>query len=159
MSTAVDLIVQFAETVGQDIHDLRGIATTLESNQGDLTTLTTTQKATLVGAINELKAAVTSIPSDVVTRPEMTTAVNDALNGIIDGAPQAWDTFKEFADYVAADQTAATAMLESLAKRVRVDAAQTFTVAEKDQGCENLGIGAVSTFAPKTAYEAKRDAA
>ena len=153
--TAIELIVAFAETVGIDVHDLKAGVATLESHQGDLTTLTTTQKGSLVAAINEIKTATGSF----VTSAEANTLVNTALNGIIGGAPAAWDTFKEFADYVAADQTAAAAMLDALAKRVRVDAPQAFSAAEKDQGCENLGIGAISTFDPKAAYLVKRDAA
>ena len=165
MSNAVNLLVTFAETVGQDVHDLKTIAQQLEAKQGDLSTLTTTQKNTLVGAVNELKSALTNVSSTMVTQPQMTTAINDALNSIIDGAPQAWNTFKEFADYVAADQTAAAAMLDALAKRVRVDAAQNFTATEQAMGRTNIGaasaadLGDVANFDPTAKYVAKRDAA
>lgn len=162
---AVELIIAFAEQIGIDVHDLRAALTLVQNKQGDLTTLTTTQKGNLVAAINEVKATAASIGSDYLTSAAATTLIENALNGIIDGAPAAWNTFKEFADYVAADQTAAQAMLDALAKRVRVDAAQTFTAEEKTMGRSNIGaasaadLGDVSAFDPKGAYEVKRDAA
>ena len=36
---------------------------------------------------------------------------------------------------------ASPTLAEQMGKRVRVDAAQTFTVVEQAQGCANLGIG------------------
>ena len=39
------------------------------------------------------------------------------------------------------DTNFATTIATQMDKRVRVDAAQTFTVAEQVQGCANLGIG------------------
>ena len=162
---AVDLIVAFAETVGIDVHDLKAGLLNLQQKQGDLTALTTTQKNSLVLAINEVKATVTNLGNDYLTSAAATTLINNAINGIINGAPQAWDSFKEFADYVAADQTAAAAMLEALAKRVRVDAAQNFTATEQAMGRTNIGaaaaadLGDVATFDPTAKYVAKRDAA
>ena len=43
------------------------------------------------------------------------------------------------------DANFATTIATQMDKRVRVDAAQTFTVAEQAQGCANLGIGNLDT--------------
>lgn len=42
-------------------------------------------------------------------------AVSDAVDALIDGAPGTYDTLKEIADYIAADQTAASALAQELA--------------------------------------------
>ncbi|MGY0522882.1 hypothetical protein ACW0JY_38055, partial [Pseudomonas aeruginosa] len=45
------------------------------------------------------------------------------------------------ADALGNDPNYAATIAEALGKRVRVHAAQTFTTAEKLQGCQNLGVG------------------
>ena len=164
LKAAIDL---FAQTVGADINALRDAGDLLESNQGDLTTLTTTHKSSLVGALNELK----TVADDALTESEVSTLIQTAIDGLIDGAPGTFDTLKEIADYIAADQTAATAITEALAKRVRVDAPQAFTDVEKTQGRDNIGaasaanlttlsdgVGDYANANPKQVYETARDA-
>lgn len=164
LKAAIDL---FAQTVGADVNALRDAETLLESNQGDLTTLTTTHKASLVGALNELK----TVADDALTESEVSTLIQTAVDGLINGAPGTYDTLKEIADYIAADQTAATAITEALAKRVRVDAVQNFTDVEKTQGRDNIGaasaanlttlsdgVGDYANANPKQVYETARDA-
>ena len=165
LKSVIDL---FAGTVGADIKALRAADTALTASRGDMATLSTTHKATLVGALNELKTAV----DDTITEGEVTTLISNAINGLINGAPGTYDTLKEIADYIAADQTAATAIMESLAKRVRVDAPQNFTEAEQAQGRDNLkaasaiglttletGVGDYANADPRGVYIAARDAA
>ena len=87
----------------------------LITNQGTLTALTTKDKTSLVNAINELKTAIAN-----------TTNIDDtAIN-----TSATWSS-----------QKINTTIATQMGKRVQVDAAQTFTVAEKAQGCANLGIG------------------
>lgn len=68
-------------------------------------------------------------------------ALANAYKAVIDGAPSAWDTLKEIADYIAADQTATTAITTALSNRVRFDAAQALTAEQQLQACQNIGIG------------------
>jgi len=60
------------------------------------------------------------------------------LQNILNAAPEAFDSFKEVADYIASDQSGAAAMTASIQNRIRVDADQTFTTAQITQGLANL---------------------
>lgn len=135
----------FAQLVGADIGEL--IAT-----RGDLSTLTTTQKGSLVAAINELRTGLsnvdlTAIINDAGTGTNVAWSVdkiismlNAAKNEIINGAPEAYNTLKEIADYIAANDIEINNLLVDIGNRVRYDAAQTLTTAEQLQACVNIGI-------------------
>lgn len=146
-----DNITVFAKAVGADINVING-------KIGDVTGLTTTAKTNLVLAINEVNAKA-SAPAGVQiddnavagntavtysaskTLALIAAAEVNVQNSILGGASAAYDTLKELEDKITTDSTAVTGIITALAKRVRVDAVQTFTVTEKKQGCENLGIG------------------
>lgn len=161
--TATELVILFAQTVGADVNNLRRVLTDLDSKQGDLATLNTSHKDTLVGAITEVKNQVTQLQSNVINQATVQGLIDAAITGIKDGAPTAWDTFKEVAAYIAQDQSAEQAILAALAKRVRVDAAQNFTEAEQTQGRNNIGaaaaadLGDISSFDPRQTYITQRD--
>jgi hypothetical protein len=157
--TQVELIVAFAEAVGIDIHDLRADINAAIAKTGDLTTLTTTAKNSIVAALNELKTGLTAVSSSAVDSAYVDQKVAEAITGLEDNAPEVLNTIGEISTALKNDPEIVNTILAALAKRVRVDAVQSFTVAEMDQGCKNLGIGEISTFDPKGAYEAKRDAA
>ena len=139
-------LAAFAAAVGGDIG-------TLVKNQGVLTTLTTTTKDSLVASINELQASLAtqaaktiiddtqSATTTTYSSDKITALLTQVKNDIIGGAPSAWDTLKEIADYIAADQTATTAITTALSNRVRFDAAQTLTADQQLQACNNIGIG------------------
>lgn len=165
LKSVVDL---FAQTVGTDIKALRAADAALVQTRGDMTQLNTTHKATLVGALNELKVAV----DDSLTESEVSTLISTAIDGLIAGAPGTYNTLKEIADYIAQDQSAAASIAESLAKRVRVDAPQNFTATEKAQGRDNIGaasdadlttledgVGDYANADPRGVYITARDAA
>lgn len=141
-------LVAFAQAVGVDIGELI-------TTRGDLTTLTTTQKTSLVAAINELKAGLGSIDLTAIindaagagvtnktwSADKIITALNTLKSDIIDGAPAAYDTLKEISDYLAANNSQIDALLTAIGNRVRYDAAQTLTVAQQLTACTNIGIG------------------
>lgn len=147
------------------LNEVQGIAATNAAAIGTLTGLTTTSKTSLVGAINEVKAAVNAV--------DLTALINDtALAGVTNktysvdkilgllGAletkilggitPEALDTIKELADYLASE-TVANGIVAQMAKRVRVDAAQTFTAGEQAQGRANIAAAAAADLATLTA--------
>ena len=146
-----DNITVFAKAVGADINVING-------KIGDVTGLTTTAKTNLVLAINEVNAKA-SAPAGVQiddnavagntgvtysaskTLALIAAAEVSVQNSILGGASAAYDTLKELEDKITDDSNAAAGFATALAKRVRVDAVQTFTAVEKKQGCENLGIG------------------
>ena len=61
---------------------------------------------TLSAKLAELLAAVETRP----TGEDMDTAISQAISGLINGAPETYDTLKEIADYIAAHQEAADAL-------------------------------------------------
>ena len=128
---------------------------------GDLTSLTTTQKANLVAAINEVQTAVATLQAGSTTindaagngdttvtwsadkiHDEIVAAAAALKDDILGGAGSALDTLKELADALAGDANYATTIATKLAKVVAVDVIQTFTNAEKIQARENIGAAA-----------------
>ena len=143
MATQQQRITELAQAIAADIKRLT-------TNQGTLTELTTTDKTSLVKAINELKSSITNATSinDTSTSKSATwssdkinTSINNAVSALVNGAGTTLDTLKELAAALGNDANFATTIATQMGKRVRVDAAQTFTVAEQAQGCANLGIG------------------
>lgn len=143
MATQQERITSLAQAIAADIKRLT-------TNQGTLTALTTTDKTSLVNAINELKTSIanTTNINDTSTSAGATwssqkinTAINNAVSSLVNGAGTTLDTLKELADALGNDANFATTIATQMGKRVRVDAPQTFTVTEQAQGCANLGIG------------------
>ena len=143
MPTQQQRITELTQAIAKDIK-------TLTTSQGSLTALTTTNKTSLVAALNELKTAIANATevNDSVTNTSATwssqkinTAINSAVSALVSGAGTTLDTLKELADALGNDANFATTIATQMGKRVRVDAPQTFTVIEQAQGCANLGIG------------------
>ena len=120
----------------------------IDAKVGNLSTLTTTVKTSAVAAINELKASISSASgiddgatsnSSTWSSSKITSHVSGAITAVVDGAPAAFDTLKEIADYIAGDQTATAGILTALSLRVRADAAQTFTEPQKTTARTNIG--------------------
>ena len=76
----------------------------------------------------------------VSSTAEMNSAISTAVNGIINGAPAAYDTLKEISDYISGNDTAVGGITSALANRVRVDAAQSFTEPQKVQARTNIDV-------------------
>lgn len=166
-------IIALSQAIGDDIQ-------TLLAQDGTLSGLTTTDKTSLVNAINEVaaaspvgtllaannlndvsNAATARTNLDVRSTAQVTSEISSAIAAItlgslggltqaevdarvqliVDAAPAALDTLNELAAALGNDANFSTTIANALAKRVAVDAVQTFTVGEKLQGCQNLGIG------------------
>tara|TARA_Y100000296_G_scaffold66371_1_gene78396 strand:+ start:27952 stop:28443 length:492 start_codon:yes stop_codon:yes gene_type:complete len=162
MSLASQLSSAFTQ-IGTDVGKLKEL---LNGDAIDLAALTTTNKANLVAALNEVKAAVDTAAtlSDTTTTTTSTwssnkisTQINAAIAGILDGAPAALDTLNELAAALNDDAGVINTLLAAQAKRVAVDQVQAFTAAEKLQGCSNLDIGDPGTNFLST-YTTARDA-
>lgn len=148
--------------IGQDIKALL-------ANQGDLTALTTTQKASLVLAINEVQAAVAAIDvksviddsaasttktySSSKIASEITAATAALKADLLGGAGEAYDTLKELADLIDTNKGAIEALEEIAAGHVRFDQSQVLTDEQKLQARTNIGAGS------QTAVEAAQAAA
>ncbi len=143
MATQQERITALAQAVAADIKRLT-------TNQGTLTALTTADKTSLVNAINELKTSIanTTDINDTSTSTSATwssnkinASINNAVSALVNGAGTTLDTLKELSGALGNDANFSATIATQMGKRVRVDAPQTFTVAEQAQGCANLGIG------------------
>ncbi len=132
--------------VAQEFNDVRAKA-------GSLANLTTTDKSSLVAAINELKAAVVSATAidDAQVSATSTYSSNkivsllDALKAeILGGADAAYDTLLEIQQLLQDDTSGLDALLTAVNKRVRFDEAQTLTTGEQAQARSNIGAVAAS---------------
>lgn len=147
--TREERIIALASAIGSDIK-------ALITKQGDLTALSTTDKTSLVSAINEIHSLIgsgTSIDdtatNGILNKTWSADKIFDTIeaaktaikNELTNGAALALDTLSELATALNNDPAFATTIATSLSTKVRFDAAQTLSVAEKAQACANIGIG------------------
>ena len=131
--------------VAQEFNDVRAKA-------GNLANLSTTDKSSLVAAINELQAAVASNVIDdgqVATTSTYSSSkivsLLDALKAeILGGADAAYDTLVEIQQLLQNGTSGLDALLAAVNNRVRFDAAQSLTVAEQLQARSNIGAVAAT---------------
>lgn len=128
----------------------------LQDEKGQNSTLTTADKATLVGAINEVKAALDTLANstvidDAATGADVTLSAAEIISrletlreDILGGAGAAFDTLQELQVFAEANEGAAASLAAAQVKRVRVDAAQPFTPVEQAQGRDNIGAAAAA---------------
>ena len=122
-------IIEFINSVGADVKNIK-------ATEGLLANLTTTEKTSLVLAINEVNAK-----SGGLSESQVDAKITTAVNALIAGAPTALDTLKEIADQLAADESVSAALTTAVNNRVRFDSVQTLTTEQKLQACQNIGIG------------------
>lgn len=68
--------------------------------------------------------------------------VLEQINGILGGVSSAYDTLKEIADKLQLDDNQFAAILTALGNRLRIDAPQSLTTAQQQQGRDNLNAEA-----------------
>jgi capsid protein len=126
---------------------------TLNGKTGLLANLTTTDKTSLVGAINELQSAVAAATSiDDVTVSLTSTYSSSKIVGLLDvlkaeilgGADAAYDTLIEIQQLLQDGTTGLDALLAAVNNRVRFDAAQSLTAPEQEQARANIGAVAAA---------------
>lgn len=152
-------ISALATQIGSDIK-------TLIAHDGDLSALTTQQKASLVLALNELKAGLTTVEGKLGAQiddsssgtdktwsaSKINSAITAAVNALINGAPETLDTIKEVADAIQTNKDAIAAIQQVAAGHVKYDGAQTLTSEQKTQARTNIGAaGTDDVDAVKTA--------
>ncbi|CBJ49616.1 hypothetical protein [Ralstonia solanacearum] len=139
---------------------------TIHDQVGTLSRLSTTDKTSLVSAINELRAQFDKIASatlidDANAAGTATTFSASKITGLLDalkadllgGADAAFDTLKELQEAILKDQTGIAALLAAVDRRVRFDAAQALTADEQAQARQNIGAVAASAIGdPETDF-------
>ena len=143
MATQQQRITELAQAIAQDIRELN-------LSQGLLGNLSTSNKTSLVEAINELYLGITnSTGVDDSTENTISTwssskireSINTAISELVNGSDSALDTLRELADALGNDANFAATLAEQMGKRVRVDESQMFSTAEQLTACTNIGIG------------------
>lgn len=147
MATLDGQIQALATQLGTDIKKII-------TNQGNLSALTTTQKASLVLAINELKAELGTIDADLIddSAPsstktyssskivsEIQTKCQEVKDALLGGAGEAFDTLKELADLIEQNQDLIESLQTLAGSHVRYDAAQELSPQQKTQARSNIG--------------------
>lgn len=154
MATLAERLIALANAIGGDIK-------ALTTKQGDLTTLTTTAKGNLVAAINEINAALVgagAVINDLAGNGNLTETwsanmIFDTIeaaklavkNDLTAGAGATLDTLNELAVALGNDPNFAATIATELSNKVRFDAAQVLSAAQKLQACTNIGIGEPDT--------------
>lgn len=142
--------------------ETKSIRTLLNGNAGSNVALITINKSNLVAAINELKTEVDSLAAsggatinDASTASttqtysvtKIVTSINEARAAvkaeILGGAGAAYDTLQELKDLLDGAETDLTSLTTALGNRLRFDAAQTLTAAQKVQVNANAGSAAL----------------
>lgn len=151
-------ISALATQIGSDIK-------TLIAHDGDLSALTTQQKASLVLALNELKAGLTTVEGKLGAQiddsssgtdktwsaSKINSAITEAVNALINGAPDTLDTIKEVADAITQNKDAIAAIQAIASGHVKFDGAQTLTSEQKTQARTNIdAAGTADVEAVKT---------
>lgn len=152
-------LVALAQAIGADIKSLK-------ASDGTLSSLNTTNKSSLVSAINELytlmgsagatiddnagngATAVTWSADKIFDSIEAAkTAVKDDL---VNGASAALDTLSELAAALGDDPAFATTIATEIGNRVRYDAVQTLTGPQQTQARSNIGAASASDLTTLT---------
>lgn len=142
-----------ATAVGEDIKNLLTAV-------GDLTDLTTVDKTSLVNAVNELQTSLQEVQDLEVANnatiddlagagtlnkgwsaDKIINALEAAKDEVLNGAPEALNTLKEIADYIAANDSEINDLLNLLTGTVRHDASQSLTGEQQLQACTNIDVG------------------
>ena len=132
--------------VAQEFKNVRATA-------GNIANLSTTDKSSLVAAINELKAEV--LLATAIDDNHIDTSTTDSSNKIVSlldaikadilgGADAAYDTLVEIQQLLQNGTTGLDALLAAVNLRVRFDEAQTLTAAEQLQARTNIGAVAAA---------------
>lgn len=156
--------------------NLVNLVLAIRNSQGQLGSLSTTDKDSLVDAINETVANLAALRQVVENKTEIddsvatatnvwsalktTTKISEACaavkNEILNGAGAAYDTLAELATLITTNQSAIEALQGLAAGHVKFNAAQSLTADEKTQARSN--IGAASTDEVADAKKAGTDA-
>lgn len=153
MATLEARLIALAQAVGADIKTAR-------LARGDLAALSTTDKTSLVAAINELFAAIGAAGAAIndaagngnTTETWSADKIFDSIeaaktavkNDLTNGVATTLDTLNELAAALGNDPNYAATIAGQIANRVRFDAAQALTAPQKVQALANLG--AVATL-------------
>lgn len=134
--TLVERITAVVKAIGADIKALKGRVLALENKPAstggvDESQVQSTVNAKVEESINTLKGELATLVTPTITAE---------INKVVDGAPDAFNTLKEIADYIEQDKTGASAMTTSINNRLRFDEQQSLTEAQQANVLNSLGL-------------------
>lgn len=151
MSTLVTRITDLAAAIAAEAKAHKVL---INNNATDLSALTTTAKANLVAALNELRVLILSVQTtannaavindagttnhDAWSAQKIALEIQAAKDALVNGASTALDTLAELAAAIGNDANFAASVTTSLGNRVRYDSAQTLTAPQKAQAKSNI---------------------
>ena len=168
MATNLKTVLEnVVKAIGADIKSLKGkdveiknsvdtLKTDVGTKLGDLTTLTTTDKTSVVRAMNELKASIGAVNTGT-DESAVNQLIDNKINALVNNAPEALNTLKEIADKLQADESTATALASTVSKKVAFDSPQSLSTEQQKQAQENIGLGDLSSADLVTVYTTARD--
>ena len=121
---------------------LKQVNNTLKGNQGDLANLNTTDKTSLVNALNEIKTTIDNksaindsqnTTANTWSATKISTEITTAITNLINGADVSSDTLKELADKI-------TALAQTDNGLVSASQSQAFTEQQKAQARSNIDV-------------------
>ena len=89
--------------------------------------------ASLSSTVTSNSQAISVLNGDVNVEGSVAKQVNDAINKLVDGAPEALDTFKELANWIQDDETASTALASKVVENEQAIASLQSYVDEQDK--------------------------
>lgn len=89
--------------------------------------------ASLSSTVTSNSQAINVLNGDVNIEGSVAKQVNDAINKLVDGAPEALDTFKELANWIQDDKTASTALASKVVENEQAIASLQSYVDEQDK--------------------------
>lgn len=168
MATLSQRIIDLATRIATEIKSLRN---TTDGKIGDLASLSTTQKASLVASLNELKALIdstsaaagasiddsSSSTSKTWSASKISAAITQAAvqvkADLVGTAGPALDTLGEIVDQLRDDESQLATLLTAVGNRLRFDAPQTLTTPQKQQARTNIdAFGSVEIGTPDTDF-------
>lgn len=162
MATLTTRILNLGTRIATECKALR---TMINGNAADLSALTTTNKTSLVAALNELKAAMGNAGAQIDDASNASSTetysinkirdlITGAIAGLTAGAPAALDTLDELAAALGDDASFAATITAALGNRVRVDTgAQGLTQAQRANARANIdAYGSEEIGSPDTDF-------
>jgi anion-transporting ArsA/GET3 family ATPase len=124
----------------------------LISTRGNLSSLTTTDKTSLVNSINEVNGligsiaeiddnAATSSTTKTYSANKLTTLLNNLKTSILGSASPAYDTLQELQALLEGDASAISGLLTAVNNRIAYDASQSLNTTQQATACANIGVG------------------
>jgi hypothetical protein len=140
--TLEERLTELSQEIAADVKKLL-------AQDGNLATLSTTAKTSLVAAINEifalvgggaeiLDSAASNSTTNTYSANKITTLLAALKTDILGNASAAYDTLQEIQTILQSDDTAISGLLTAVGNRVAFDASQTLTNEQKAQARENI---------------------